>query len=71
MFGSATAEMSASVRFAQPVSVCHEGLAMYALQPLPPLVQADSVQPRAFDALLSAVPPMARTYCDVAGNSAP
>ena len=62
VFGSPTAATSASVRSEQPVSVCQLGLAMYALQPLPPLFHADSVQPRVLLALLSVVPPTASTY---------
>ncbi len=71
VFGSPTAATSASVRFEQPVSFCQLGLAMYPLQPLPPLDHAVSVHPRALLLLLRLVPPTARTYCEVAGNSAP
>ena len=46
VFGSATAETSATVRFAHPPSVCQDGLPMYALQPLPAPLQTVSVQPR-------------------------
>ena len=51
--GSATAEMSACILFAQPLSVCQDGLGSYCEQPLPPPAewvkspQAVSVQPRA------------------------
>ena len=34
--GSATAEMSACILFAQPLSVCQDGLDSYCEQPLPP-----------------------------------
>src|SRR3954449_12094890 len=58
--GSATAETSATVRFAQPVSVCQAGLGSKALQPLPAPDHADSVQPRAVEGLrVSDVPPTA------------
>jgi hypothetical protein len=70
--GSATADTSASTRIEQAVSVCHEGLATYALHPLPPLDQALSVHPRLEpEDLESDVPPTARTYCEVAGKLAP
>jgi hypothetical protein len=39
--GSATAETSATVRFAQPVSDCHVGFASYLLQPAPARVGRD------------------------------
>jgi hypothetical protein len=72
VFGSATADTSASARNEHPVSVWYEGFAMYALQPLPPLVHAVSVQPRAvLESCVSDVPPTARTNCDVAGKLAP
>ncbi len=61
MLGLATAETSATVRRAQPVSFCHEGLATYAEQPEPAPDQALSVQPRALEARLSVVPPTAVT----------
>ena len=59
------------MRLPQTVCVCQVGLAMYALHPLPPSAHAVSAQPRDEDDLASDVPPMARTYCEVAGNSAP
>jgi hypothetical protein len=71
VFGSATAETSASMRLLQTVCVCQLGFGMNALHPLPPLLQAFSAQPRVDVDLASEVPPTARTYCDVAGNSAP
>jgi hypothetical protein len=72
VFGSAIAERSASIRNLQPVSVCHEGFATYALQPLPLSLHAVSVQPRVVPvALVSVVPPTAVTYCEVAGKLAP
>jgi hypothetical protein len=66
------AERSASMRNLQPVSVCHEGFATYALQPLPVSAHAVSVQPRVVPvAFVSVVPPTAVTNCDVAGKLAP
>ena len=61
MLGSATAETSATVRRAQPVSVCQEGLGSYAEQPLPAPFHAVSDQPRAFELGLRLVPPTATT----------
>ena len=79
VFGSATAETSATVRLAQPVSFCHDGLAEYAEQPepAPPLAlftepHTLSTQPRAFDVdFASDVPPTAMTLGDAAGYSTP
>src|SRR3954470_1377324 len=71
VFGSATAETSATVRRAQPVSVCQAGLATKALQPLPAPLQAVSVQPRALLARTRCVPPTAVTKREAAGNSTP
>ncbi len=68
MFGSATAETSASVRRAQPVSVCQDGLGSYGEQPEPVpsppalLPQTVSVQPRELRRRVSEVPPTAVTY---------
>ena len=73
MFGSATADTSLSVRRAQPVSVCQDGLALSAEQPEPVpsppalLPQTVSVQPRALVAVVSEVPPTAMTYGEAAG----
>ena len=61
VFGSATAETSATVRLAQPESVCQAGFASYALQPLPAPLHALSVQPRRAAAAVSDVPPTAVT----------
>ena len=72
VFGSATAETSATVRCPQPGSVCQLGLGLNALHPLPPSLQAPSTQPRA--AVVDwtrLVPPTATTYCDDAGKLAP
>src|SRR5690349_19488781 len=72
VFGSATAETSATVRWsAQPISVCHAGLAYTVLQPLPAPLHAVSLQPRALDPFLRLVPPTAITWGDEAGNSTP
>ena len=71
VFGSATAETSASVRFAQPVSVCQLGLANTALQPLPAPLHAVSAQPRAVPERVRLVPPTAVTCGDDAGNWTP
>src|SRR4051794_39265725 len=70
--GSATAETSATVRFAQPLSVCHDGLDSKALQPLPAPDHAASVQPRAVAASrVSAVPPTAVRNGEDAGEETP
>ncbi len=69
--GSPTAEMSASMRCAHMVCVCHAGLAMKPLQPLPPLLHAVSLQPRVPPPWVSEVPPIASTPADVAGYEAP
>ena len=62
MLGSATADTSATVRFAQPVSFCQLGFALYAEQPLPAPDQADSVQPREEEPpVVRCVPPTAVT----------
>ena len=59
--GSATADTSASLRLAQPVSCCHAGLAMKAEQPLPAPDQAVSLKPRAPKEYRRDVPPTAVT----------
>ena len=69
--GSASAETSATVRLAQPVSCCQDGLGSYDEQPLPAPDHALSVQPRELDAWVSVVPPTAVTYCEAAGYSTP
>ncbi len=71
MAGSATAETSATARFAQPVSCWKAGLGSMVEQPLPGppywLCQTLSDQPRALLSLVSAVPPTEVTYCEAAG----
>lgn len=75
MAGSATAATSATVRLAQPLSLCQDGLGSKAEQPEPApseeVDQTDSLQPRALFARFSAVPPTAVTYWDAAGYSTP
>jgi hypothetical protein len=65
--GLPTADTSASMRFLQVGSVCQLGLAISALQPLPPPLQAPSAQPRDDAEVVSEVPPTATTPADVAG----
>src|SRR5436305_8212888 len=67
----ATADTSATVRLAQPESVCHDGFGSTTLQPLPAPDHAVSDQPLALLACVSAVPPAAVTYGDDAGYSTP
>src|SRR3954464_1635063 len=70
--GPATAETSATVRFAQPASVCQDGLGSKALQPLPAPDHADSVQPRAAEvSRVSDVPPTAVRNGEEAGYETP
>src|SRR3954454_3193469 len=69
VFGSATAETSATLGAPQPPSACQDGLATNAEQPEPALDQARSEKPRALASRLSDVPPTAVTRCDAAGNS--
>jgi hypothetical protein len=73
VFGSATADTSATARRGQPVSNdAALGIAVLnAEQPLPAPDQADSVQPRVFAARVSEVPPTATTNDDEAGYSTP
>ena len=72
MLGSATADTSATVRLAHPVSVCHEGFGTKALHPLPAPLHAVSVHPRLVPgARWSVVPPTAVTNWEAAGNSTP
>jgi hypothetical protein len=69
--GSPIADTSASMRLAQLLSVCQLGFGMTALQPLPPLFQAVSAQPRDDEDVFSVVPPTASTPAEVAGYDAP
>src|SRR4051812_20219577 len=70
--GSATAETSATVRRAQPVSVWNVGFGSNALQPLPAPSHADSVHPRAVPAEgVSDVPPTAVRNGEAAGYETP
>ena len=69
--GSATADTSVSMRFVQLASVCQLGLVISALQPLPPLLQAPSAQPRDDVEVVSDVPPTATTPAEVAGYETP
>src|SRR5581483_1589685 len=73
VLGSATAETSATLRREQLASVCHAGLASYALQPLPAPLHAVSVAFRVPVAVncCRLVPPTAVTYGDDAGYSTP
>src|SRR5262249_54022989 len=72
------AATSATVRRAQPVSVCQLGLVSNRLQPLPApplallaLPQTVSVQPRALVSRTRWVPPTASTVVAAAGYSTP
>jgi hypothetical protein len=74
--GSATAATSAIVRFEQPVSCCHAGLATNAEHPLPAasldvVNQAYSFQPRVVAARVRFVPPTAVTVLNAAGDCGP
>jgi hypothetical protein len=73
VFGSATADTSASARRAHPVdTVCQVGFVSKAEQPEPAPLHARSVHPRVVVAArLSEVPPTAVTYREVAGYAAP
>src|SRR5258706_10725529 len=72
VLGSATAETSASIRCAQPVSGCQLSFGKYVLQPLPAPLHALSVQPRLVPAAPTRlVPPTATTWPSAAGNSTP
>src|SRR5690348_16696354 len=73
VFGSATAETSASARLAQPVLklAWPESAALNAEQPLPAPLHPVSVQPRVPPPWVRWVPPTAVTKCDDAGNCAP
>src|SRR5487761_1719483 len=71
VFGSATADTSVVIRFAQPGSCCQAGLGSYSEQPDPPPVQAVSAQPRVvLESRVSEVPPTEVTYGDDAGQLA-
>jgi hypothetical protein len=61
VFGSATAEISATVRFEQPVSFWKLGFVVYLLQPAPPSLQALSAHPRVDVEVVSVVPPTPST----------
>ena len=63
VFGSATADTSATARFAHPVTAGFWPLriALSVEQPEPAPLHADSDQPRLFDAWVSDVPPTAVT----------
>src|SRR5262249_60195078 len=68
--GSPTVATSATIRFAQPGSLCQVGLVCDLLQPLPAPLHAASVQPRVVVVdLVSVVPPTDRTNGDAAGNA--
>src|ERR1035441_7966900 len=69
-FGSASAETSATVLMKQWLPGCHDGVAMYAEQPLDAAYQAISDQPRALLAGRSVVPPTATTLDITAGKFA-
>src|SRR3954451_7197436 len=73
VLGSATADTSALALFAHLVvtEVCHAGLALSVEQPDPAPLQADSLQPRVLEVLLSEVPPTATTVPNDAGAWAP
>ncbi len=73
---SATAETSASARFAHRdltlvLAACHTGCVSTCEHPLPAPFQAVSVHPRAFVAGINDVPPAAVTYGDAAGYDTP
>src|SRR4051812_3333714 len=65
--GSATADTSAMVLWAQPGSCCQVGFGGCVEQPEPAPLQAVSVQPRLLDACRSDVPPTAVTNRELAG----
>src|SRR6059058_6059240 len=65
--GSATADTSATVFFAQPGSCCHGGFGLCVAQPEPAPLHAVSDQPRALLARRSEVPPTAVTNRELAG----
>src|SRR3954452_7318947 len=69
--GSATAATSLIVRRAQAGSCCHEGLAMYAEQPLPAPLHTVSVRRVPSALRVSDVPPTAVSVLNAAGAWAP
>ena len=73
VFGSATAETSATVRWPQPVSVCQLGLGMNgaaaAARVVPGALDPAARAARSTDTRL--VPPTPTTYCDDAGKLTP
>src|SRR5256885_3696147 len=71
VFGSATAETSATVRRAQPESCCQAGFVSFDEHPEPAPDQAVSVQPRELLAFFSDVPPTAVTVLAEAGQITP
>src|ERR1019366_629922 len=73
VFGSATADTSASARLLHPgvILVWNEGFPTLMEQPLPVPLHAVSVHPRALVAVVREVPPTAVTYLPVAGYDAP
>src|SRR5215467_1390199 len=73
VFGSASADTSATARLAQPVlnEACPDSTGFFVEQPLPAPDQAVSDQPRELFARVSEVPPTAVTKCDDAGNCTP
>src|SRR2546423_692602 len=72
VFGSATAETSATARRLQPVlTFCQEAVGSNAEQPDPAPLHAVSDQPRLLPAVVSEVPPTAVRNCDAAGYSTP
>src|SRR5215471_9539881 len=72
VFGSATAETSATARLAHPVlTFCHDGVGSKAEHPEPEPFHAVSVHPRLLLAVVSDVPPTDVTNCDAAGYSTP
>src|ERR1700759_3372925 len=71
VFGSATADTSATDRFAQPVSVWNAGLVCCAEHPLPAPDHALSDQPRALLSGSRLVPPTPVTFGDAAGYCTP
>src|SRR5215467_5304543 len=73
VFGSASADASASARLAHPVlnDAWPDSAGFFVEQPLPAPDHAVSDQPRELVACTSEVPPTAVTKCDDAGNCTP
>src|SRR5581483_482823 len=69
--GSPSTATSATVRFRQPVSCCHDGLLMYWLQPLPVPDHTPSLQVRGLSSGIRLVPATATTFGTEAGNVGP